>query len=189
MAVEQLRSIYQIKASLKGSKPPIWRTLLVPSTINLNDFHLALQIVMGWTDSHLHQFISNQAVYGIPDIEFDMDFEIKDESKFKLSQILKQEKDTLLYEYDFGDGWEHKIVLEKILPFDITIPLPSCIRGKRNCPPEDCGGIWGYQDLLEAVQDPSHQEHVDILEWLGDDFDPEHFNIKEINELLVEYCN
>jgi len=188
MSVKPLRSIYQIKVSLSGSKPSIWRRILVPSHMSLGKFHEVLQISMGWTDTHLHQFISGHITYGIPDDELDFGAEMKDERKIKLSQILKKEKDSLIYEYDFGDGWEHKVVLEKTLSYDASIQLPICIKGKRACPPENCGGVWGYQNLIEVIQDPSNPEHKEMLEWVGDEFDPEDFNLTETNELLAKYC-
>jgi len=186
MATKQLRNIYQVKITLIGSKPPIWRTVLVPSDLRLGAFHDVIQAVMGWTESHLHQFIANKIFYGVPDDDFGM--EIEDESKYKLSQLLKMEKDSLIYEYDFGDSWEHKILLEKILPFDTKTALPVCIKGKRACPPEDCGGIWGYEELLEAISNPKHPDHENMLEWLGGEFDPEEFDLEEINGNLAEYC-
>jgi len=189
MNVKKLRSIYQLKVTLNGSKPPIWRRILVPSNINLASFHVVLQIVMGWSDSHLHQFISGSTMYGIPDDESggDFGFEINNENEYNLSQLLRKEKDSLIYEYDFGDGWEHKIILEKVLPHDTSLDVPRCIKGKRACPPEDCGGIWGYQDLIEIINDTSHPEHEEMLEWLGGDFDPEYFDVNETNEILSEY--
>jgi hypothetical protein len=186
MAAKQLRNIYQVKITLIGSKPPIWRTVLVPSDLKLGAFHAVIQVAMGWTESHLHQFIANKVFYGVPDDDFGM--EIEDESKYELSQFLKKEKDSLIYEYDFGDSWEHKILLEKILPFDTKMALPVCIKGKRACPPEDCGGIWGYEELLETISDPKHPEYEDMLEWLGGEFDPEEFVLEEINDDLAEYC-
>ena len=185
MTTKQSKSIYQIKISLIGAKPPVWRTVLVPSTIGLAAFHEVIQRAMGWTDSHLHQFIVNNVFYGIPDDDFGM--ETEDESKYKLSQLLSKEKDTIKYEYDFGDSWEHKILLEKILPFDSKTALPVCIKGKRACPPEDCGGIWGYEELLETISNPKHPDHEDMLEWLGGEFDPEEFDLEAINEDLAEY--
>ncbi len=187
MSVKNLRSIYQLKVTLKGSKPTIWRRILVPGNINLGEFHLILQIVLGWTDSHLHQFISGRTMYSTPLDEFgvDLELECEDETKYKLSQLLKNEKDSLIYEYDFGDSWEHKIVLEKILPYDSSVKVPACIKGKRACPPEDCGGVWGYQNFLEAIQDSSHPEHEEMLEWVGGKFDPEYFDMKETNEQLA----
>ena len=186
MTTKQSNAIYQIKLSIIGVKPPIWRTVLVASDLKLRAFHKVIQVVMGWTDSHLHQFIANNVFYGIPDDDFGM--EIEDEAKYKLSQLLKKEKDTLIYEYDFGDSWEHKILLEKILPFDSKAALPVCIKGKRACPPEDCGGIWGYEELLETISDPKHPEHESMLDWLGGEFDPEGFDLEQINMDLAKYC-
>jgi len=189
MAAKQLRSIYQLKVLLADSKPPIWRRLLVHSNINLNVLHTAIQCSMGWLDCHLHQFEKDKAIYGIPDDEFAGDFgvDIEDESKYKLSDILKKEKDSLIYEYDFGDSWMHKVVLEKIIPFEISSPLAKCIKGKRSCPPEDCGGIWGYQNLLDIINDPSDSEYEEMLDWLGGKFDPEHFSLSETNNMLSKY--
>ena len=187
MPVTQLRNIYQIKITLTGGKPPIWRRVLVSSNMSLEDFHLSIQIAMGWTNDHLHQFIANDVFYGIKDDDFDSYMELEDEAKYKINQLLKSEKDSIKYEYDFGDGWEHKILLEKILPFDTDHKLPRCIKGKRACPPEDCGGIWGYAELLDAIHDPDHPEHDSMLEWLGEDFDSEELDINEINDMLLEY--
>ena len=182
-----LRKTYQLKISLKGAKPPIWRRLLIADSVSLPKLHQAIQIAMGWTDSHLHQFIVDGEFYGRPDPDFD-DMEMEDERHYKLSQFLQKEKDWILYEYDFGDSWEHKITLEKILPFDPKAVLPKCIKGKGACPPEDVGGIWGYYGFLDALADPSHPEHEDYKEWIGCDFDPQSCDIEEINELLAEYC-
>ena len=187
MSITALRSIYQLKVTLNGLKPPVWRRVLVPSNISLSKLHLVLQISMGWTNSHLHQFILNGVFYGIKDDDFGFDMEIEDEEKYKLSQLLKSEKDALVYEYDFGDGWEHKVLLEKILPFDKSNQSPLCIKGKRACPPEDCGGVWGYQELLETLSNPDDSEYESMLEWLGGDFDPEAIDIEEINKMLAEY--
>ena len=182
-------SIYQLKVTLVGSKPPIWRCILVSGDVNLSVFHQILQDVMGWTDSHLHQFVVGGIMYSAPydDYADDLGIEFRDESKYKLSQLLKREKDSLIYEYDFGDSWEHKIVLEKILPDDGSTETPSCIKGKRACPPEDCGGVWGYANLIEIVQNPKHPEHQEMLEWLEEGFDPEYFDLDDINEGLQAY--
>ncbi len=186
MTTKQSRTIYQIKISLIGVKPPIWRTVLVPGDLGLGAFHEVIQVAMGWTDSHLHQFIANKKFYGVPDDDFEL--EMEDETKYKLAQLLKKEKDSIIYEYDFGDSWEHKILLEKILPDDGKTVLPVCIKGKRACPPEDCGGIWGFEELLETIADTNHPDHEDMLEWVGGEFDPEEFDLEEINEDLAEYC-
>ena len=187
MTARSLRSIYQLKVTLKGSRPPIWRRLLIASTDNLEDVHIALQIVMGWTNSHMHEFAKNGERYGVPDEDFPSN--VRDEIDFRLDQVLKKVKDKLNYVYDFGDGWEHEIVLEKILPFEPGAVLPVCLKGSRACPPEDVGGIPGYEMFLEAISDPSHPEHEEMREWLGDDFDPEHFDLAQTNDLLREYCD
>jgi len=123
----------------------------------------------------------------MPDLDFDS-MEMLNEQRYQLNQLLKSEKDSILYEYDFGDSWEHKITLEKILPFDPAIFLPTCIKGKGACPPEDVGGIWGYYSFLEAIADPAHEEHEDYKEWIGGEFDPIVCDIDEINAMLVEHC-
>ncbi len=171
---------YQIKVTLVDSKPPIWRRLLVPSSVKLDKFHQILQDAMGWTNSHLHQFRVGNQYFGVPDEESYGD--VEDESLVKLNEVLRAEKDAMVYEYDFGDDWRHKIVLEKVLPVDPDVPLPRCTAGKRACPPEDCGGIWGYAELLETIHDREHPEHQSMLEWLGEGFDPEHFDIDAVND-------
>lgn len=173
---------YQLKVTLSGIRPPIWRRLLVPSSLSLKDLHDLLQIAMGWTDSHLHQFNTNSAVYGQPDIEFGM--HRINENRVRLDEVLRRVKDTMTYDYDFGDGWEHKIVLEKIIEIPDDGAVPSCIAGARACPPEDCGGVWGYAELLEVTSDPSHPEHEEMLEWIAEDFDPERFDIAEVNAII-----
>ena len=186
MTSKQLRSMYQLKVSLVESKPPIWRRLLVHSNISLSKFHDAIQYSMGWTDSHLHLFDKDGISYGVSDEEMGGDFgmDVADEKKYTLSDLLLQEKDSLTYEYDFGDSWAHKVVLEKILPFEESTKRVRCIKGKRACPPEDCGGIWGYKNLLEIIDDPSHPERDEMLEWLGGSIDPEYFSLSETNRVL-----
>lgn len=183
-----LRKTYQLKIGLNGSKPPIWRRFLIADSATLSELHMAIQIIMGWTNSHLHQFIVGDRFYGIPDPDFDMGLETLDENKYRISQLLKTEKDSIVYEYDFGDDWEHKITLEKILTFDPKQDLPSCVKAKGACPPEDVGGIWGYYDFLEAINDAKHPEHESYKEWLGSDFDADVCDIDQINEVLTEYC-
>ncbi|MFZ0242700.1 MAG: plasmid pRiA4b ORF-3 family protein [Desulfobacterales bacterium] len=175
------KSLYQLKVTLIGSKPPIWRRLIVKDTIRLDQLHTVLQVAMGWDDYHLHQYRSGGSFIGIPDPEFDMD--VTDEREVYLQDVIFNPKDNFVYEYDFGDGWEHKIVLETILPSDFS-ESPLVIKGKRTCPPEDCGGIWGYADFLDAIHDPKHEEHDSMLEWVGGEFDPEDFDMDLINNNL-----
>ncbi len=187
MTVKPIRTIYQLKITLEQSKPPIWRRVLVPSNFHLGKLHQVIQIAMGWTDTHLHLFNAHQVLYApAEDDEFEMGIKCKDETKYKLSQILTKEKEKLHYEYDFGDGWRHIVVLEKILPFDLTTVLPSCLTGRRACPPENCGGIWGYADLLEIITNTAHPDHEEMMEWVSGEFDPVYFNVTEVNELFGE---
>jgi hypothetical protein len=187
MSPEALDRIYQIKVSLMDLKPPVWRRILVPSSITLERLHEVLQVTLGWTDSHLHQFVAGGRDYGVPDPDFDFDDRMLNEHGVPLSELLKKEKDCIRYDYDFGDGWEHKVQLEKVFPFDANILLPKCIKGRRSCPPEDVGGTWGYQEFLKAIGDPSHPEHDGYVEWIGGTFDPEHFDLDQVNEMLSEY--
>ncbi|MCC5816371.1 MAG: plasmid pRiA4b ORF-3 family protein [Leptospira sp.] len=172
---------YEIKIQLLDIKPPIWRKILVDSNITLPKLHLVIQGSMGWTDTHLHQFIIGREIYCEPSDDVFYDF--TDYRKVKLNDVLRKPKDKIIYEYDFGDGWQHSVVLEKILD-ETVIKVPICLGGKRNCPPEDCGGPPGYEDLLKIISDPKHKEYYDMMDWLGDDFDPEYFDTEEVNEIL-----
>jgi hypothetical protein len=180
--------IYQVQVALKEFKPKIWRKLLVPSDLLLRDFHKIIQTSMGWTNSHLHQFVKDEVFYTEKMEDDDMWNEMNnvDYKTMKISDLLKKEKDEIVYEYDFGDGWEHDIILEKILPVDDKIKYPVCLSGKMNCPPEDSGGVWGYAEMLKILKQPYHKEYESTLEWLGDEFDPEHFDKDEVNESLEE---
>lgn len=176
-------SIYQIKATLIGTRPSIWRRLRVPSAISLEALHVVLQVAMGWTASHLHEFSARGVHYG-PAEEANFEVEQADESRVSLGQVLRKEKDAMTYHYDFGDSWMHKIVLEKVLATTADQDVPRCIAGARACPPEDCGGVWGYARLLEAISDRSDPEHEEMLEWVGD-FDPEDLDLSEVNRVLA----
>lgn len=183
-----LREIYQLKIQLMGIRPPIWRRFHVLDSTSLDEFHIICQIVMGWTNSHLHQFIKDKTRYGIIDPDFDMgwDGELENEDEYTLKDLLSHERDQLIYEYDFGDGWEHKITLEKVLPFSVDQNLPVCIKGVRGCPPEDVGGTWGYEEFLEAWLNESHPEHKEMKEWAGDYFHPEDYELEETNQCLID---
>jgi len=175
-------AVYQIKVMLEDSHPPIWRRLLVPDDITLADLHDIIQVAMGWENYHLHQFIVKGEYYGEPHPDYG--FEMHDERKVTLRQIAPREGFKFRYEYDFGDSWLHQILVEKILPPEPGQFYPLCIKGKRACPPEDVGGIWGYYNFLEAIQDPDHPEHEDCLEWIGGEFDPEAFDLEAVNQGL-----
>lgn len=181
-----LKYANQLRITLNHIEPKIWKSVIVPSSITLAKLHTILQIVMGWTNSHLHMFVQNGKSYGIPD-EFN-EFDTQNEKSVRLSNLLSKESDIVLYEYDFGDGWIHEVLLEKIQSFDPTRKLPNCLGGERSCPPEDCGGAWGYQNLLEIVTNPEDPEFDNMNEWLGDEFSAEFFDASETTDLLLEYA-
>lgn len=179
-------SIYQLKITLEGSKPPIWRRLLVPGGVTLEHLHYIIQVAMGWTNSHLHQFIVGQTYYGEPSPVYEGFIEMQDEQRVRLNQAASREGVKFRYEYDFGDSWTHTLLVEKIIEPESGQQYPVCIKGKRACPPEDVGGVWGYEMFLEAISDPEHSEHEMYLEWIGGEFDPEAFDLEETNEILRE---
>jgi hypothetical protein len=172
-------AVYQFKITLQGVKPPIWRRIQVKDC-TLDKLHEHIQTAMGWTNSHLHQFEINGQRYGDPELLDDgfEDFDCEDSTKTNLSQILPTtgKRFAFKYEYDFGDGWEHEVLFEGSPPVDPKTKYPLCLDGKRACPPEDCGGTWGYGDFLEAIRNPKHEEHERMLEWIGGRFDPEEFD-------------
>ena len=179
-----VKSIYQLKITLKDFRPPIWRRVQVKSDITLGKLHQIIQASMGWTNSHLHGFSIEGVEYGQPLPELDL--EIKNEQKVKLSKVVTGEKKKFFYTYDMGDSWEHEILVEKVLPYDPLVRYPVCLTGKRACPPEDCGGVWGYAEFLEAITQPDHPEHESMLEWVGGAFEPDAFILSEVNQLLQQ---
>ena len=174
--------VYQMKVTLEDSKPPIWRRIQVTSAVTLYKLHHILQIVMGWSNYHLHEFNIDDVHYSEP--SSDDEYKVRNEKTVKLSQVIFKEGAKFAYLYDFGDYWYHKILVEKILPPEPDIHYPICIKGKRACPPEDCGGIWGYYDFLRIIQDPNDPEHDQMLEWAGGSFNPEAFDLEDINQQL-----
>ena len=174
--------IYQLKITLRGIRPPIWRRVLVPAGITLPKMHDLIATVMGWHGGHMHAFRVGNTTYGEPDPQLE-DW-TENEKRVRLSQIAPEVKSRFLYDYDFGDDWQHLIVVEKILPAAEGQSYPVCITGKRACPPEDCGGPWGYAEFLEAIADPDHEEHANLLDWIGGEFDAEAFDLNRINTAL-----
>jgi hypothetical protein len=181
--------LYQLKITLRNvSKPPVWRRVRVPAGDSLGELHAVIMAAMGWDNSHLHMFIDDDSTqYGTASRGLDC----ADEGQFALADVLFEPGDTLRYTYDFGDDWDHDIKLEKVLPPDAdprAAAVPVCLAGKGACPPEDCGGPWGYAGLKETVADPSDEEHERMLEWLGledpADFDPAAFDLASVNARL-----
>jgi hypothetical protein len=175
--------IYQLKITLSDSAPLIWRRFVVDDQISLGDLHSVIQLVMGWTDSHMHHFIIDDTYYVLPDPEFDGGLDIQAEQNFTLAQVASSPGASLEYEYDFGDGWEHVIRVEAIKQPAPGVSYPRCLAGERSCPPEDVGGIWGYEEFLEALSDEKHPERAAYVAW-GGDFDPERFDLDTVNERL-----
>lgn len=179
---EKATALYQLKVILEDSQPPIWRKFLVEDNIPLDQLHDVLQFAMGWEDYHLHEYRVGDKFIGMPDPEGMV--ETIDEQTLSLKDIVSKPKDKFIYDYDFGDGWSHTVTLEKILPLDFS-KSPIVVAGKGACPPEDCGGMGGYYSLLEAIEDPNHEEYEMLRDWLGGDFDPDVFSIDETNEFLA----
>ncbi len=174
--------IFQLKIQLRDVRPPVWRRVLVPGESTLAELHEVVQIAMGWTDSHLHEFEVDGARYGLPNPDWGME-DVADESRAKLFRVTR-EGSRLGYTYDFGDEWRHDVTVEKALAPEAGTRYPTCIGGRRACPPEDVGGPWGYQDFLAAVSDPGHDEHEQWVEWVGGGFDPDAFDVAAVDKAL-----
>jgi len=175
-----------LKITLRGLRPPVWRRVRVAGDTTLRMLHHVIQAAMGWHDSHLHEFEIGNRRYGEPDDDPWPGAErIYSETKVKLGTLIGQGVKQFRYVYDFGDDWEHQIVVEKVEPLDPEQEYPSLITGKRACPPEDCGGIYGYLHLLEVLADPSHEEHAELSEWVDGTLDPEHFDSEATSQELA----
>lgn len=170
----QAESIVRLKVTLRGIRPPIWRRLLVPGRMTLGDLHHVIQAAMGWDDGHLHAFDIAGRQYSDP-LAVD---DVADEERLTVNGVLRSGVSRFTYTYDFGDDWEHVIGIEGKQPPIDGRSYPACVAGKRNCPPEDCGGCWGYQELLAILADPAHPRRQEWVEMIGDDFDPEAFSIE-----------
>ena len=163
---------FQFRIQIKGiTKPPVWRRLTIPASYSFYDFHIAIQVAFGWYNAHLFQFspkgfASEPCIRQIFDEELDFgDEEPVDADTIRLSNIFKKEKQKYTYIYDFGDSWEHTILLEEILPQ--RTHKPKLLAGKGKCPQEDCGGVWGYAEMKEVLKDPEHEDYEEYAEWLG----------------------
>lgn len=174
-------SVLQIKVTLADIRPPIWRRLQVPADLTLDRLHLVIQNAMGWENYHMHLFQTPAGDYGRRDSELGH----RDERKVPLYAVAPATGDKIDYTYDFGDDWVHRIQVEKVLPKEAARTYPRCVTGRRACPPEDCGGPWGYAGVLEAIADPAHEQHEELLEWIGGAFDSNHLDIEAINKALT----
>lgn len=181
-------TLYQLKITLRGvSKPPVWRRVVVRADISLDELSDVVLRAMGWVGGHMHEFTDGITEFGVPD----GDLYHADETEFELADLMSDVGEDVLYTYDFGDDWAHQIKLEKIIAPGTAAasrPVPECLAGKGQCPPEDCGGSWGYKELKQVLADPSHEEHEDLLDWLGIEdpaaFDPAAFSPDDANDRL-----
>ncbi|MHB1469443.1 MAG: plasmid pRiA4b ORF-3 family protein [Solirubrobacteraceae bacterium] len=179
-------AVLQVKVSLlEVAEPPVWRRLQVFADIRLDEMHQVIQAAMGWEDDHLHAFSDGSFRYSSPD----WDLECRDERGMTLGGLLAGAGGRAGYVYDFGDDWEHELILERTLPAEPGMRYPVCVAGAGACPPEDCGGVWGYMDLRDALVDPDHERHQELLDWLGlqtaSGLDPARFDVDEANRALT----
>jgi hypothetical protein len=188
--------VYTLKITLRGSDPPIWRRVQLPNC-TLEDLHNVIQFAMGWHDAHMHEFEINGRRFQSSSGRFAVDFmwnwgaeDSESTEETLLSDVIPVESRKpfrINYVYDFGDRWEHEIVVEEVEDCDAPPTHPVCLDGKRACPPEDCGGVWGDVHLLEVVSDRKHPEHEELRDWLGGPFDPEGFDLEEVNKAFRSF--
>lgn len=180
-------SAFQLKVTLKGTKPPIWRRVLVDGSATLDEVHEVIQAAFGWWNYHLYDFEFGRTRYGVPDPDWDFGPPTRDASKSRIHEVAAPGT-SFTYTYDFGDNWEHKVTVEKVIEIPPDLKLPACIDGRRAGPPEDCGGLWGYEELVAILADPSHAEHAERAEWAagwgGASFDPNTFDPNEFADNL-----
>ncbi len=175
--------LYELHVELEDIKPPIWRRILVPGSIKLPKLHGLLQLVMGWSDSHLHSFEFGKKTFSPAHDDME-ELNILDERKYTLGGVLGESLREFVYEYDFGDSWRHRIKVKPVPQPNTDWFYPLCIAGERAAPPDDVGGVMGYLEFLSAIQDPKHGEHESMLTWIGGAFDPEGFDLNAINRAL-----
>jgi hypothetical protein len=179
--------VYQLKVALKGTKPPIWRRVLVGGSATLDDLHEVIQAAFGWWNYHLYEFEFGRTHYGIPDPDWDFGPPIRDARTTRLDKVATTGA-AFNYTYDFGDNWEHRVTVEKVLEASPVASLPVCLDGRRAGPPEDCGGVSGYEELLAVLADRSHPEHAERAEWAsawgGATLDPEAFDPSQFADNL-----
>lgn len=177
-------NILQLKITLKDIEPPIWRRVLVRDDISFHKLHKVIQAVMGWFECHLYEFRIGNSYITVETEEMDEDADIEDSKKLKLNKFSFKRGAKFIYMYDFGDEWLHEIHVEEILKHDEKAIYPICTEGKRNCPPENIGGPLGYGDFLDVIKNPGHPQYREFVDWIGEGFDPEEFDLKAANNRL-----
>ena len=184
MTVNSGPNVFGLRITLLDHQPEIWRRVLVPGSLRLDKLHLVFQEVMGWTNSHLHQFRIGGALYGM---HFDdWPEEELHETEFKLADVAHA-GERFRYDYDFGDSWEHEVVVERADTIRPVLKFAVCLDGANACPPEDCGGTGGYAELLEILANRDHREHKQYRQWAGEDFNPEAFDLAATNAALQHF--
>ena len=175
----------QFKVQLRYIRPPIWRRVVLPDNATLGDLHAVIQTAMGWCNCHMHSFHIGGVYYTSRSASQMEDMDMENEERVPLDEVVTRAKQKFIYEYDFGDSWEHEIVAEKFLPLDPAAKYPVCRGGARACPPEDCGSFPGYMDILKALnaKKPT-EEQEELLEWVGEGYDPERFDLDVVNRRL-----
>lgn len=178
-------NIYQLKVTLECTDPPIWRRLVVPGNLNLARLHHVIQDAMGWEDSHLHSFDVGGIQIGIPDPDqFPFKEQVQTEKQYTLDRVARTEM-RFTYLYDFGDGWTHEILVEEVTTGELD--APHCVAGERACPPEDCGGVPGYDELVQALADKTHERHEELAAWIPDGWSPERFDLEWSDRLVARH--
>ena len=177
---------YQLKVTLMETDPPIWRRIAVPGDMTLRRLDRVIQTAMGWTNSHLHTFTAGGVLYS--DLSPEWEIPVKDERRVRIEQVAREEGEAFVYEYDMGDAWRHQVLVEEVWAGRDGATGPSCLAGERACPPEDCGGVYGYYATLKILADPSHDEYEDTMTWItsmtAGPFDPEAFDLEAVNVAL-----
>jgi hypothetical protein len=177
-------TVHELRVTLLDVTPTVWRLIRVPSALPLSTVHAVIQLAFGWEDRHLHEWRVGDVTYGLSD-EDSWGEDLADESIAVLGEIAPVDS-ALRYDYDFGDGWEHLVEVMAVVPYDGNVAPVACLAGARACPPEDCGGPSGYEHLLDALRDPDDAEHEEVVEWLGDSFDPAAFDRTSVNHRLEQ---
>lgn len=180
-----MATVHRLEVTLRSVKPPVWRRIEVDSDITLDDLSDLLEAAVGWLGGHLHAFDVDGILYERTDPDEGLSRGARDESVHQLGNVLAEVGTKMRWDYDFGDGWQHDIVVEAIEPADPDAIYPCCVAGRRACPPEDCGGPWGYEELLEALAEKDHPRHDELTEWIPPGWDPAHFDPDEATQDML----
>ncbi len=182
--VRRVTNTFQLKVTLRGATPAIWRRLAVPGNLNLERLHLVIQDSMGWENCHLHSFEVKGTEFGVPDPDSMFGTDVESEKRHTLERLVGA-KDRFSYTYDFGDHWLHDVVVETVTPGEPG--APRCIAGAGACPPEDCGGVWGYAELVAALANEHHERHEELAEWVPTGWSPERFDLELADRLVARH--